>query len=94
MSHITQRHTNQLLDYPDDARLLIINADVFGMCHAANAAITRSLTAGVVTSTTLMVPCVWAPNAMQWLAILVAEDGSVAVEAEAATSSIESSGDA
>ena len=28
-----------------------INADDFGMCHAANAAITRSLTAGVVTST-------------------------------------------
>jgi hypothetical protein len=53
MSQPTQRHTNRLLGYPDDARLLIINADDFGMCHAANAAITRSLTAGVVTSTTL-----------------------------------------
>ncbi|MCH8284740.1 MAG: ChbG/HpnK family deacetylase, partial [Chloroflexi bacterium] len=68
MSQPTQRHTNRLLGYPDDARLLIINADDFGMCHAANAAITRSLTAGVVTSTTLMVPCAWALHGMQWLA--------------------------
>ena len=68
MSQPTQRHTNRLLGYPADARLLIINADDFGMCHAANAAITRSLTEGVVTSTTLMVPCAWAPHAMQWLA--------------------------
>ena len=51
MSQPTQRHTNRLLGYPDHARLLII-ADDFGMCHAANAAIMRSLTAGVVTSTT------------------------------------------
>jgi len=68
MDQFTQRHTNRLLGYPDDARLLIINADDFGMCHAINAAITRSLTAGVVTSTTLMVPCAWALHAMQWLA--------------------------
>ena len=68
MSQPSQRHTNRLLGYPDDARLLIINADDFGMCHAANAAITRSLTAGVVTSTTLMVPCAWALHGMQWLA--------------------------
>ena len=68
MSQPTQRHTNRLLGYPDDARLLIINADDFGMCHAANAAITRSLTAGVVTSTALMVPCAWTLHAMLWLA--------------------------
>jgi hypothetical protein len=76
MSQPTQRHTNQLLGYPDDARLLIINADDFGMCHAVNAAITRSLTDGVVRST-LMVPCAWALHAMQWLAAPVAEDNSV-----------------
>ena len=51
MSQPTQRHTNRLLGYPDHDRLLIINADDFGMCHAANAAITRSRTAGVVTPT-------------------------------------------
>jgi chitin disaccharide deacetylase len=60
--------TNRLLGYPPDARLLIINADDFGMCHAVNAAIMRTLQAGVVRSTTLMVPCPWARHAMHWLA--------------------------
>ena len=34
--------TNRLLGYPPDARLLIINADDFGMCHAVNQAIVGS----------------------------------------------------
>jgi hypothetical protein len=33
--------THQLLGYPADARLLIVNADDFGMCHAVNQAILR-----------------------------------------------------
>jgi len=60
--------TNRLLGYSEDARLLIINADDFGMCHATNAAIFRSLKEGVVCSTTLMVPCAWATHAMRLLA--------------------------
>ena len=59
--------TNSLLGYPTDARLLIINADDFGMCHAINAAILQTLQVGIVSSTTLMVPCPWAPHAMQLL---------------------------
>ncbi|HEX2905657.1 MAG TPA: polysaccharide deacetylase family protein [Phototrophicaceae bacterium] len=59
--------TNQLLGYPADARLLIINADDFGMCHATNTAIQRALTEGAVTSTTVMVPCPWAIHALHWL---------------------------
>ena len=47
---------NRLLGYPPDARLLIINADDFGMCHATNQAIFRALKGDVLTSTTLMVP--------------------------------------
>lgn len=35
----------QLLGYPD-ARLLIINADAFGMCHAENAATIACLEQG------------------------------------------------
>src|SRR5690606_32931384 len=62
------RQTNRLLGYPDDARLLIINADDFGMCHAVNEAVLQSLQGGVVCSTTLMVPCPWAIHAMQLLA--------------------------
>ncbi|MFW6096503.1 MAG: carbohydrate deacetylase [Chloroflexota bacterium] len=59
--------TNKLLGYQPDARLLIINADDLGMCHATNAAILHALTEGVVSSTTLMVPCPWALHAMRLL---------------------------
>lgn len=67
---MSQQHrsiTNRLLGYPDDARLLIINADDFGMCHATNAAIFRSIIKGVTSSMTLMVPCTWALHAMRLL---------------------------
>jgi len=58
---------NRLLGYPEDARLLIINADDFGMCHAINAATLRALRHGIATSTTVMLPCPWAPHALQLL---------------------------
>lgn len=67
MPPLNERQTNRLLGYPADARLLIINADDFGMCHAINEAILRTLKEGVVSSTTLMAPCPWAPHAMQLL---------------------------
>jgi len=59
--------TNGLLGYPDDARLLFVNADDFGMCHAVNEAIIRSLQHGIVRSTSVMVPCPWALHALAWL---------------------------
>src|SRR2546428_2269389 len=67
MSQLKKSETNGLLGYTADARLLIINADDLGMCHAVNEAILRSLEAGVVCSTTVMVPCPWALHAMQML---------------------------
>src|SRR5436305_7105548 len=67
MTQVPRSQTNRLLGYPDDARLLIINADDFGRSHACNAGILRSLTEGVVSSTTLMVPCPWALHAMHML---------------------------
>jgi predicted glycoside hydrolase/deacetylase ChbG (UPF0249 family) len=60
--------TNRLLGYPSDARLLIVNADDFGMCHAVNEAVIRALEMGLLRSTTLMVPCPWALHAMHFLA--------------------------
>lgn len=50
------------------ARAIILNADDFGMCHAANTAIVELLDAGRVDSTTLMVPCSWAPEALAFAA--------------------------
>src|SRR5258708_38752814 len=67
---MTQSHNSQtssLLGYPDDARLLIINADDFGRSHASNEATLRTLKEGVVSSTSLMVPCPWALHAMHLL---------------------------
>ncbi|MDP4098392.1 polysaccharide deacetylase family protein [Paenibacillus sp. P96] len=40
-------------------RLVIINADDFGMCHATNQAISRLLEKGVIDSTSIMVTCPW-----------------------------------
>jgi chitin disaccharide deacetylase len=62
---VSHLRANELLGYPADARLLIINADDFGVSHAVNAAILRTLTEGVVRSTTLMAPCPWALHAMR-----------------------------
>jgi hypothetical protein len=39
MTQSQSSQTNRLLGYPDDARLLIINADDFGRSHACNAGI-------------------------------------------------------
>lgn len=47
---------------PDD-RLLIINGDGLGMCHAANVGVYDALRTGSATSATLMVPCPWARDA-------------------------------
>lgn len=64
---MNRSRTNRLLGYPEEARLLIINADDFGMCNATNEAIFRTLKEGIVCSTTLMVPGPWAVHAMQFL---------------------------
>jgi len=58
---------NSLLGHPGDARLLILNVDDFGMCHAMNEAALRMFREGVATSTTLMAPCPWAVQAMALL---------------------------
>ncbi|MBT2496620.1 polysaccharide deacetylase family protein [Microbacterium sp. ISL-59] len=50
------------------ARAIILNADDFGMCHAANTAIVDLLTAGRIDSTTVMVPCSWSPEALAFAA--------------------------
>ena len=64
---VSHRRANELLGYPADARLLIVNADDFGVSHAVNAAILRTLTDGMVRSATLMAPCPWARHAMRLL---------------------------
>lgn len=47
------------LGYGPADRLVIINADDAGMCHAGNAAVMESFDKGLLTSSTIMVPCPW-----------------------------------
>ncbi len=50
------------LGYPADSRLLIINCDDAGMCHAANMAAIEGQEKGMITSGTIMVTCPWFPE--------------------------------
>ncbi|MBI2423498.1 MAG: polysaccharide deacetylase family protein [Candidatus Hydrogenedentes bacterium] len=47
------------LGFPADTKVLILNADDFGMNHAANQGTIQVLKTGAVTSATVMVPCPW-----------------------------------
>ncbi|MFF3670729.1 polysaccharide deacetylase family protein [Microtetraspora malaysiensis] len=49
----------------EDDRLLIVNADDYGMCRAANTGITSLLAARAISSATVMTPCPWAPEAIR-----------------------------
>ncbi|MDQ3410982.1 MAG: polysaccharide deacetylase family protein [Chloroflexota bacterium] len=67
MRQTRESATNGRLGYPNDARLLLINADDFGMYPAINAAVVRAYTEGIVRSTSLMVPCPGASHAIHLL---------------------------
>ncbi len=58
--------TAQRLGYPPEARLLIINADDFGMCHDENEATMEGLSGGLFTSSTILVTCPWFEEAAEF----------------------------
>lgn len=53
----------ELLGLSPDSRLLIVEAQNLGMCHASNTSVYENLRTGSVTSASLMVPCPWARDA-------------------------------
>jgi hypothetical protein len=59
--------SSELLGFPPDARVLIVNSDDFGMYQAVNAAVLRSIVEGIASSCSLMVPCPAARHAMHLL---------------------------
>ncbi len=60
--------TVEMLGYPRDARLLIVNIDDFGFCHTANESAIHTMRHGLASSVTIMVPCPWGLHGMRLLA--------------------------
>jgi predicted glycoside hydrolase/deacetylase ChbG (UPF0249 family) len=59
--------SSELLGFPRDARVLVVNCDDLGMYHAVNAAVVASIEQGIATSCSLMAPCPAASDALQLL---------------------------
>lgn len=59
--------SSELLGFPPDARVLIVNADDLGMSPAVNAGVIAAVEEGIATSCSLMVPCPGAEEAMRLL---------------------------
>jgi predicted glycoside hydrolase/deacetylase ChbG (UPF0249 family) len=62
-----QPSSSELLGFTADARVLIVNADDFGMYQGVNEAVIRSVEEGIASSCSLMPPCPAAPHAMSLL---------------------------
>ena len=59
--------SNELLGFPAETRLLIVNVDDVGLYAGANSAAVEAIEAGIASSCSLMVPAPGAPAAMQLL---------------------------
>ncbi len=59
--------SSELLGYPADARVLIVNCDDLGMHESIDTAVLRAVQDGVASSCSLMVPCPAAAHAMRLL---------------------------
>jgi chitin disaccharide deacetylase len=58
---------SELLGFPADSRVLIVNCDDFGMYEAINTAVIDSIEQGIASTCSLMVPCPAARHAMDLL---------------------------
>lgn len=54
------------LGYSSGTKLLIVHADDLGFAHAVNAATIKALESGSVNSASLMVPCPWFPEMVDY----------------------------
>jgi chitin disaccharide deacetylase len=63
---VSEKTVQERLGYPAWARLLVIHADDLGMNHSVNRAIFEALEKGWVTSASILVPCPWFPEVVNW----------------------------
>lgn len=54
------------LGWPEGARVLLINSDDAGMSHASNQGIIASVESGITTSVSVMAPCPWVPEYLDY----------------------------
>lgn len=66
-SQLMGQNLAEALGYNKDARVVIINADDYGMCHAENLGTHKVLEYGIVSSATLMVPCPWIDESIRYI---------------------------
>ncbi len=57
-----ERSLAERLGYSATDRILIVNGDDAGMCHAPNVATIECLEKGLMRTSTIMVPCPWFPE--------------------------------
>ena len=60
------RSLAERLGYQATDKILIVNGDDVGMCHAANVATIDCLERGLMRSATIMVPCPWFPEIAEY----------------------------
>ena len=54
---------SERLGFRASDRVVILSGDLLGSCHAANIGVYEAMRMGMVTSSSLMVPCPWARHA-------------------------------
>ncbi len=55
------------LGYPKGAKVLILHVDDAGMSYSSNRGAERALTEGASNSVSVMMPCPWVPDFVDWL---------------------------
>jgi predicted glycoside hydrolase/deacetylase ChbG (UPF0249 family) len=63
VSQSRQPSLAERLGHDAESRLVILNCDDLGCCHAANIGVYEALREGLATSASLMMPCPWAREA-------------------------------
>jgi predicted glycoside hydrolase/deacetylase ChbG (UPF0249 family) len=55
------------LGWKKDDIVVILHVDDAGMSHGSNLGVMQSITEGVATSFSIMMPCPWVPELMEWI---------------------------